>query len=145
MKRVVGDIELLAEKLNTIRREGKSEIGEKVEEMTTDLSARIIRSASSEAATQDHKIGELGESIKVVASRVDGLQDYVARCKFDSAKLRPLFSELHRSLGDKVNREDSKAESRRVDSSLQDLREQLRSIGDWVRKRHRQGSERENY
>ena len=35
------------------------------------------------------------------------------------------FSDLHRNFGEKASREDSRAESKRVDSSLQDLREQL--------------------
>ena len=82
LKKVVGDIELLAKKLDAIRREGKAEIGERVKEATTDISARIIRGASSEAATRAHQVGELGESVKIVASRVDGIQDTVASLGF---------------------------------------------------------------
>ena len=130
LNKVVGDIEMLARKLDTVRREGKAEIGERVKEATTDIAARIIRSASSKAATRAHQIGELGESVKIVASRVDGIQDTASRCKSDCTKMHQLFSDLHRSIGDKVSREESKDESSRVDSNLQDLRDQLREVGE---------------
>ena len=122
------DIEALAEKLNSIRGEWKAEIGESVKEVTTDLSTRIIRGTSSEAASRARQVGELGESVKVIASRVDGIQDTAARCKSDCSKLHQLFSDLHRSIGDKISRDDSEAESRRVTSSLQDIREQLQGL-----------------
>ena len=77
-----------------------------------------------------------------MASRVDGLQDSVARCKSDCTKMHTLFSDLHSNLREKASREDSRAESKRVDSSLQDLREQLRSVGERLSKceRHAGGS-----
>ena len=130
LRKVVTDIEALAEKLNTIRGEWKAEIGERIKEVTTDLSTRIIRDTSSEAASRARQVGELGESVKVIASRVDGIQDTAARCKSDCSKLHQLFSDLHRSIGDKISRDDSEAESRRVTSSLQDIREQLQGLGE---------------
>ena len=121
---------MLAEKINAIRRESKVEIGERVKDVTADLSTRIIKGASSEAASRARQVGELGESVKVIASRVDGIQDTAARCKSHCSKMHQLFSELHRSIGDKISREDGEAESRRVASSLQDIREQLQGLGE---------------
>ena len=130
LRKVVIDIEALAEKLNTIRGEWKVEIGERIKQVTTDLSTRIIRGTSSEAASRARQVGELGESVKVIASRVDGIQDTAARCKSECSKLHQLFSDLHRSIGDKISRDDSEAESRRMTSNLQDIREQLQGLGE---------------
>ena len=130
LRKVVTDIEALAGKLNAIRGEWRAEIGERIKEVTTDLSTRIIRGTSSEAASRARQVGELGESVKVIASRVDGIQDTAARCKSDCSKLHQLFSDLHRSIGNKISRDDSEAESRRATSSLQDIREQLQGLGE---------------
>ena len=128
VRKVAGDIELLAEKINAIRRECKVEIGERIKDVTADLSTRIIKGASSEAASRARQVGELGESVKVIASRVDGIQDTAARCKSDCSKMHQMFSDLHRRIGDKISCEDGEAESRRVASSLQDIREQLQGL-----------------
>ena len=112
------------------KEDGSRELKERIEKVSADLSTRIMRSNSTEAAARAHVIGKVGESVTVVASRVDGLQDSLVRCKSECTRLNTIFSDIHRNMGEKATREDCKASTERVDSSLQDLREQLRDVGD---------------
>ena len=100
LARTIETVEGLAERITAMQDNGNRELKERIEKVSADMSTRIIKSSSTEAASRAHAVGKIGESVTVVASRVDGLQDSVVRCRSECARLSTIFSDIHRNMGE---------------------------------------------